>query len=51
LVLFGQVLGVGSELALAVSMVKRVREVLCGLPSLASWQWLEARRLTVKRPA
>ena len=44
-------LGVGSELALAVSMVKRVREVLCGLPSLASWQWLEARRLTVKRPA
>jgi hypothetical protein len=51
LVLFGHVLGVGSELALAVSMVKRVREVLCGLPSLASWQWLEARRLTVKRPA
>jgi putative membrane protein len=48
LVLFGHVLGVGSELALAVSMVKRVREVLCGLPSLASWQWLEARRLTVK---
>ena len=48
LMLFGHVLGVGSELALAVSMVKRVREVLCGLPSLASWQWLEARRLTVK---
>jgi uncharacterized membrane protein YbhN (UPF0104 family) len=48
LVLFGHVLGVGSEFALAVSMVKRVREVLCGLPSLASWQWLEARRLTVK---
>ncbi len=48
LVLFGQVLGVGSELALAVSMVKRVREVLCGLPSLASWQWMEARRLTVR---
>jgi putative membrane protein len=48
LVVFGHVLGVGNELALAVSMVKRVREVLCGLPSLASWQWLEARRLTVK---
>jgi len=45
LVLFGHVLGVGTELALAVSMVKRAREVLCGLPSLASWQWLEARRL------
>lgn len=51
LVLFGHVLGVGSELALAVSMVKRAREVLCGLPSLGSWQWLEARRLTAKRPA
>ncbi len=45
LVLFGQALGISSELALAVSAAKRVREVLCGLPSLASWQWLEARRL------
>ena len=44
LVLFGHALGVGSELALAVSMVKRMREVLCGLPSLISWQWLEVRR-------
>jgi hypothetical protein len=48
LVLFGHALGIGSELALAVSMVKRAREVLCGLPSLASWQWMEARRLAVK---
>jgi putative membrane protein len=45
LVLFGQVLGVSADLALAVSMVKRMREVLCGLPSLISWQWLEGRRL------
>jgi hypothetical protein len=22
-----------------------MREVLCGLPSLLSWQWMEARRL------
>jgi hypothetical protein len=22
-----------------------MREVLCGLPPLASWQWLEGRRL------
>jgi putative membrane protein len=48
LVLFGHGLGLGSELALAVSMVKRAREVLCGLPALASWQWMEARRLEVK---
>lgn len=45
LVLFGHALGISSELALAVSMAKRMREVLCGLPSLASWQWLEGRRL------
>jgi putative membrane protein len=45
LVLFGQALGLSSELALSVSMAKRVREVLCGLPPLLSWQWSEARRL------
>jgi putative membrane protein len=45
LVLFGHLLGISSELALAVSMAKRLREVLCGLPSLFSWQWLEGHRL------
>jgi putative membrane protein len=45
LVLFGHALGITSELALAVSMAKRIREVLCGLPALLSWQWLEGRRL------
>jgi putative membrane protein len=45
LVLFGHALGISSELALAVSMAKRMREVLCGLPSLLSWQWLEGQRL------
>src|SRR5215813_4090959 len=45
LVIFGHVLGVSTELALAVSLAKRLREVLCGLPGLASWQWVEGRRL------
>lgn len=45
LVIFGHALGISSELAIAVSMAKRIREVLCGLPSLISWQWLEGRRL------
>lgn len=45
LVLFGHLLGVGSELALAVSMAKRMRELICGLPSLLSWQWMEGLRL------
>jgi putative membrane protein len=45
LVLFGHTLGISTELALGVSAVKRAREVLCGVPPLLSWQWLEARRL------
>jgi putative membrane protein len=45
LVLFGHALGISGELAIAVSMAKRIREVLCGLPSLISWQWFEGRRI------
>jgi len=45
LVIIGHVLGVSSELALAVSMAKRMREVACGVPALISWQWLEGRRI------
>jgi putative membrane protein len=45
LVVVGHALGISSELALALSMAKRLREVLCGLPALLSWQWLEGRRL------
>jgi putative membrane protein len=44
-VLFGHVLGISSELALAVSMAKRLREVLCGVPALISWQFAEALRV------
>jgi hypothetical protein len=50
-VVFGHVLGIGSDLALAVSMAKRMREILCGLPPLLSWQWLEGRRVhSLPRP-
>ena len=45
LILLGQALGISAELALAVSLAKRMRELLCGLPALLSWQLLEARRL------
>jgi putative membrane protein len=45
LVALGHTLGISSELALAVSLGKRLRELLCGVPALLSWQWLEARRL------
>ena len=44
LVLFGALLGVPPDLALAVSLTKRVRELALGLPGLAAWQWIEGRR-------
>jgi len=49
LVVFGGLFGIDAETALAVSLAKRLREVLCGLPSLISWQWLEARHLRLAR--
>ena len=49
-VLFGHALGISSELALAVSMAKRMREVLCGVPALVSWQLREAARLRLRLP-
>jgi len=45
LVLFGQIVGIDSGTALSLSLAKRMREVLFGVPALLSWQWLEARRL------
>jgi putative membrane protein len=48
LVIFGHVVGLSSEMALAVAMVKRMREVIWGVPFLLSWQWAEGRRL--RRP-
>jgi putative membrane protein len=47
LVLMGRLFGIDAELALAVSMAKRLRELLCGLPPLVTWQWMEARRLRI----
>ena len=45
LVLFGQIIGIDSNVALSLSLAKRMREVLFGVPALLSWQALEARRL------
>jgi putative membrane protein len=49
LVLFGALLGVPADLALALSLAKRVRELALGLPGLAAWQWVEGRRLLSRR--
>ncbi|MBV9654659.1 MAG: flippase-like domain-containing protein [Acetobacteraceae bacterium] len=36
--------GLLPEVAIALSLVKRLREVVLGVPGLLAWQWLEARR-------
>jgi putative membrane protein len=45
LVVLGNALGVSANLALAVSLVKRARELVWGIAALTSWQWEEGRRL------
>jgi putative membrane protein len=42
-VLVGHMLGIPPEAAIALSMVKRARELLVGVPGLISWQWSEGR--------
>lgn len=44
LVGFGALLGINGEIALALSLAKRMREILFGLPALLSWYWVEGRR-------
>ncbi|NSX16607.1 flippase-like domain-containing protein [Cupriavidus taiwanensis] len=43
-VLLGQLLGMDTQVALALALVRRAREVLFGVPALLSWQWVELRR-------
>ncbi len=47
--LVGLQLGIPGEVALGVSLVKRVRDLLLGLPGLASWKLAEASRLITPR--
>jgi putative membrane protein len=37
--------GIHPDTAIALSMVKRVRELAVGLPGLVAWQWAEGKRL------
>ncbi|HXV00680.1 MAG TPA: lysylphosphatidylglycerol synthase domain-containing protein [Caulobacteraceae bacterium] len=47
--LLGPLFGLGPEVALAVSLIKRARDILIGLPVLFVWQGLEGRRLIARR--
>lgn len=38
IILIGSVIGLGPEVALALSLVKRIRELILGLPGLVVWQ-------------
>jgi len=44
-VLAGGLVGLPPDAAIALSMVKRARELLVGIPGLLAWQWSEGRHL------
>lgn len=48
-VLLGQVLGIGPETSLALSLSKRFRELALGIPGLITWQIEEANALMLPR--
>ncbi|ARN82061.1 lysylphosphatidylglycerol synthase domain-containing protein [Methylocystis bryophila] len=48
LILIGALIGLPSDVAIALSLAKRFREILVGLPALASWQWVEIGRIQRK---
>jgi hypothetical protein len=41
--------GLSPEVALALSLVRRVRQLLVGVPALVAWQYYEGRRIVVAR--
>jgi putative membrane protein len=45
LVLIGGLFGIHPDSAIALSMVKRARELLVGVPGLVAWQWAEGKHL------
>lgn len=49
--LVGAVLGLPTEIALAVSLLKRGRELLMGLPALFAWHYIEHSTAKQKAPA
>jgi len=48
--LLGVHFGVPPEIALSVSLVKRVRELAIGIPAMLIWQVIEGRRLLARTP-
>jgi len=46
-VLVGHFFGLTPEFALAISLIKRVRDIAIGVPALICWQMLEGKRLVL----
>lgn len=44
-ILLGQLVGLGPEVSLSLSLMKRVRELMIGVPGLLAWQTAEGRLL------
>ena len=50
-VVFGALFGLPADISLSISLSKRVRELLFGLPGLLVWQWTETQSLLRRRAA
>jgi putative membrane protein len=47
--LLGGFIGLPADISLALSLLKRVRIIVLGVPALLAWQWAEGRRLWHRR--
>jgi glycosyltransferase 2 family protein len=45
----GAIFGIPPELSLGVSLVRRARDIVVGIPVLLIWQWVEVRRMRGRR--
>jgi len=50
-VVLSAALGIGPETGLALSLIKRVRELVLGVPALLVWHFAEGRHLLRSRAA
>ena len=49
--MLGALFGLNPEAALALSLLKRARDIALGVPILFAWQFVEGNRLLRQRPA
>jgi putative membrane protein len=47
--LLASLAGVSGDVALSLALIKRMREILFGVPALLSWQWVESHQLRQAR--